>query len=102
MYNEQNNITPQSILKKIPDNLKKLFNLDYGDEYYEELEANLLDATELELFKNPKKFEKYMNKLTKDMQKAAQKMEFELAAELRDKMNTLKHQQLQFLSLLKD
>ena len=102
LYNEQNNITPQSILKKIPDNLKKLFNLDYGDEYYEELEANLLDATELELFKNPKKFEKYMNKLTKDMQKAAQKMEFELAAELRDKMNTLKHQQLQFLSLLKD
>lgn len=99
-YNNQNNVTPQTILKKIPENLKKLFNLDYGDEYYEELEENLHDDGDIELFKNPKKFEKNITKLTKEMQKYAQKMEFEQAAQLRDKINSLRHRQLNFLAAL--
>ncbi len=96
-YNTLNNITPQTIIKKIPENLKKLFNLDYADEFYEELEEVIADAGDNELFKNPKKFEKHLNKLTKEMQKAAQKMEFEVAANIRDKIKSLKQRQLFFL-----
>ena len=92
-YNLANDITPQTILKKIPDNLKKLFNLDYGDDYYEDLGQNL-DSEESELFKHPKKLEKYIQKLNKEMQKFAQKMEFEQAAVLRDKIKLLKHRML--------
>lgn len=99
-YNEENNITPQTINKKIPENFKKLFNLDYGDSYYEELSSSSLPLSteDIELFKNPKKFQKHIDKLTKDMQKAAQKMEFEYAAQLRDKINLLKHRQLNYMS----
>ncbi|MES2615493.1 MAG: excinuclease ABC subunit UvrB [Bdellovibrionota bacterium] len=101
-FNEENGLTPKTIIKKIPDNLKKLFNLDYGDEYFEELEENLHDIGDSELFKNPKKFEKYIQKLTKEMQKYAQKMEFEMAADLRDKINSLKRQQLNFIAAMQE
>ena len=96
-FNTKNDITPQTILKKIPENFRKFFQLDYGDDYYEELENNIIDNENLDLLKNPKKFEKNIQKLTKEMQKCAQKMEFEMAANLRDKINSLKHQQLLFM-----
>ncbi|KAB8033745.1 excinuclease ABC subunit UvrB [Fluviispira multicolorata] len=91
-YNKENDITPQTISKKIPENLRKLYNLDYGDDYQEKLLQAVSHLEDLNIINNPKKLEKHIQKLVKEMQKASQKMEFELAAELRDKINILKEQ----------
>lgn len=96
-YNAEHNIQPKTIMKKIPENFKKLFFMDYGDSYYQELEEELTESVDKELLKNPKKFEKYIAKLTKEMEKSSHKMEFETAGQLRDKINLLKKQQLNFL-----
>jgi excinuclease ABC subunit B len=96
-FNEHHQVTPQTILKKIPENFKKLFDLDYGDEYYEDLSSNLEDPEVVTLLKSPKKFEKEIKRLTKEMEKSAQKMEFEEAASFRDKIKSLKQKQLLFM-----
>lgn len=92
-YNEKHNITPKTIVKKIPENLKKLYNLDFGDDYQERLEGAVSKLKELKI-KDPKKLEKYIQKLQKNMEKAAQKMEFELAAEIRDQIKLLQDDSL--------
>ncbi len=96
-YNKIHGIEPKTINKKIPEHFKKIFNLDYGDAIHEE-EVRVLSDDDKELFRNPKKFDKLLTKLTKDMQKSAQKMEFEMAAQIRDKIKYLRESQLLFLS----
>lgn len=91
-FNRQNNITPQSISKKIPDDLRKLYNLDFGDDYQEQLFQAISNLSDKKILKDPKKLEKYIQKLYKEMQKASQQMNFEYAAELRDKISLLKGQ----------
>lgn len=93
-YNEAHGITPQTISKKIPEHLKKLYHLDFADDFQEKLFEIVSQTSEVDLLKNPKKLEKYIQKMTKDMLRAAQKMEFEQAAELRDKIKILKEHQL--------
>jgi excinuclease ABC subunit B len=92
-YNEKYKITPKTIVKKIPENLKKLYNLDFGDEYQEKLEGAVATLKELKI-KDSKSLEKHIQKLTKNMEKAAQKMEFELAAEIRDQIKLLQDDSL--------
>lgn len=91
-YNAQHQITPQTIFKKIPEDLKKIYNLDYGDAFQEKLLSAVSHLEDLKILKDPKKLEKHVQKLQKEMLKASQKMDFELAAELRDKIFILKEQ----------
>lgn len=96
IYNLEMGITPQTIHKKIPEKIRKIYNLDYGDDYQKQLEEKLGVAEASELLQNPAKLEKRIQKIEKDMKKAAQKMEFEKAAQLRDEAGRLKDLLLNF------
>ena len=73
-YNEKNGITPQTIQKAIRDTIKASFVADIQEEYQLDKEV---DTKEI------------INKLTEEMLKYAQEMEFEKAAEVRDKIKEL-------------
>jgi excinuclease ABC subunit B len=90
-HNEANGITPQTIMKKIPDRIKDLYNLDFADNYFDKLANSAEKARGLGNGKmRPEKIKKEIEKLTSKMKKAAQKLEFEEAAELRDEVSRLK------------
>lgn len=73
-YNKEHNITPQTIIKGIRDTIKATIVEDISTEY---------KITEDE------SVETIINKLTDEMLEHASKMEFEKAAELRDKIKEL-------------
>mgnify|MGYP004662008647 FL=1 len=79
-YNEENGITPQTIRKAVRD----LISI-----------SKKVDTSELQLEKDPEsmskeELEKLIGSITKKMKKAAAELNFELAAELRDKLIELK------------
>ena len=73
-YNKEHNITPQTIKKSIRDSIKATIVEDVSSEY--------------EITKD-ESIEDIINKLTDEMLKHAADMEFEKAAELRDKIKEL-------------
>ncbi len=73
-YNKEHNITPQTIKKSIRDTIKATVVEDVQSKY---------DIEEGETI------ESIINKLTDEMLKHASQMEFEKAAELRDKIKEL-------------
>ncbi len=73
-YNKEHNITPKTIKKSIRDVIKATVVEDIGAKY--------------DIDKN-ESIEDIINKLTDEMLKCATQMEFEKAAELRDKIKEL-------------
>lgn len=73
-YNEKNNITPQTIRKGVRDTIRATIIEDIQSEYDIKEEESIEDV---------------INKLTDEMLKHAQNMEFEEAAILRDKIREL-------------
>jgi excinuclease ABC subunit B len=92
-YNQENNIVPQTIIKKIPEQLRKIYNLETTgneDDLELKIERALEGIEDRSVLTNPKKLEKEIKRITKKIQRAAQQLEFEEAAALRDQMNLLK------------
>jgi len=81
-YNEENCITPQSIIKPIDMMLVKIAEGDYVTVDVEP-EAPEEDLT-------PQQREKYIAELEESMRDAARKFEFERAAQIRDKIKQLR------------
>lgn len=75
-YNKIHNINPQTIQKSIRDTIKASYVEDIQEEYKLDKNANMQDV---------------INKLTDEMLKYAADMEFEKAAELRDKIKELEN-----------
>ena len=73
-YNEKHNITPKTINKSIRDSIKATILTDVKEDVDLNNEESILGI---------------INKLTEEMLKYAQEMEFEKAAELRDKIKEL-------------
>ncbi len=73
-YNKKNNITPQTIRKGVRDTIRAIIIEDIQSEYGIKEEESIEDV---------------INKLTEEMLKHAQNMEFEEAAILRDKIKEL-------------
>jgi excinuclease ABC subunit B len=81
-YNEENNITPQSIIKPIDMSLVAIAEGDYVTVPVEP-EDPIEEMT-------PEQREKFIGELEASMRDAAKKFEFEKAAELRDRIKMLK------------
>ena len=88
-YNVENNITPMSIIKSVDMELAKIVEADYvtipiGDEL----------ALPAGGIKNEEQLAEMLKQLETQMREAAKKFEFEKAAQFRDRIRTLKQQDL--------
>jgi excinuclease ABC subunit B len=80
-YNIENNITPKSIIKSVRDTIEITKAAETTEKYEIFKEEELLSKEEIQ---------KRIDKLMKDMKVAAGDLQFERAAELRDKVTELK------------
>src|ERR1700726_5002826 len=88
-YNEENGITPESIVRPLDMTLAGIVAADYTD----------LTAGESEgvpEFKTQDEVDTYIGKLESDMREAAKKFEFEKAAKLRDTIKELRTKEFLF------
>jgi len=85
-YNEENGITPQSIINTMDMGLAEIMKAEYGEVSEEETQALPEFATQEEL-------DSYIAKLETEMREAAKKFEFERAAKLRDAIKELREKE---------
>jgi excinuclease ABC subunit B len=84
-FNRQHGITPQSIIKSLGSPLVKIYDADYVEIPVAAESSAKYGAAELP---------RLIRKLQKEMKEAAQRLEFEAAAELRDRIRKLQEQEL--------
>ncbi len=89
-YNKENNITPQSIVKGVDMELAHIVEADYVTV---PLDAVELDAAAANIH-SEEQLAEMLVKLETQMREAAKKFEFEKAAQLRDRIKSLKQQDL--------
>ena len=89
-YNKENNITPESIIKSVDMELARIVEADYVTVPVDEV---ALDAATANV-KNEAQLAQLLNQLETQMREAAKKFEFEKAAQLRDRIRTLKQRDL--------
>jgi len=87
-YNEENGITPTSVIRPTDMSLAQILKADYAD---------LTDeADSMPEFKSQEELDLYILNLESDMREAAKKFEFEKAARLRDKVKELRTKEFLF------
>ena len=89
-YNKENNITPMSIIKSVDMDLARIVEADYVTVPLDEAG---LDAAAAEI-KNEAQLAEVLQQLEMQMREAAKKFEFEKAAQLRDRIRSLKQRDL--------
>ena len=89
-YNKENNITPMSIIKSVDMDLARIVEADYVTVPADDTE---LDAAAANI-KNEKQLAEMLQQLETQMREAAKKFEFERAAQLRDRIRSLKQKDI--------
>ncbi len=89
-YNKENNITPMSIIKSVDMDLARIVEADYVTVPLDEAG---LDAAAADI-KNAAQLAEVLQQLEMQMRDAAKKFEFEKAAQLRDRIRSLKQKDL--------
>ena len=84
-FNRKHGITPQTIVKALGSPLVKIYDADY-------VEIPLVAESAIKY--GAKELPRQIRKLQKEMKQAAEKLEFEKAAELRDRIHQLEQQEL--------
>jgi excinuclease ABC subunit B len=84
-FNKEHGITPQSIVKSLGSPLIKIYDADYVD---------VPLAAESSAKYGTADLPRMIRKLQKEMKEAAQRLEFENAAQLRDRIRELQEQEL--------
>jgi len=88
-YNKEHGITPVSIKKSVTDILATIYESDYYTVPLEEKDEELDIA--------PEKLSQTINTLNKEMKKAAKNLEYEAAAQKRDKIKRLRELEIKYL-----
>jgi excinuclease ABC subunit B len=88
-YNEENGITPESIVRPLDMTLAGIVAADYADLTAGESEG-------MPEFRSQEEVDGYIGKLESDMREAAKKFEFEKAAKLRDTIKELRTKEFLF------
>ncbi len=83
-YNKKHHITPQTIKKQISDALHSIYEKDYFT----------VEAATAKEGVRPEEIPAKIEELRKEMRKAAEKMEFEKAAEIRDRIKRLREEEM--------
>jgi excinuclease ABC subunit B len=89
-YNKENNITPESIVKSVDMELARIVEADYVTIPIDEV---ALDAATANV-KSEQQLAELLKQLEGQMREAAKKFEFEKAAQLRDRIRSLKQRDL--------
>lgn len=93
-YNKKNNINPTSVVKKMSPGLREIYGLTKEDEKGSgKSRHELLSKYKIE---NGKDLDRLIRQKSKEMKKAAENLEFEKAAEIRDLLTDLKDLMLAF------
>ncbi len=87
-YNRKHGITPQSVKKSVKDILASIYEADY-------LTVAVASDSEEE-YLSVKEIPKRIETLTREMKEAARRLEFEYAAQLRDKIKRLQEMELKW------
>ena len=82
-YNEENGIEPATIIKAVDSDLVRMANTDYHEASSKPLQRALAMVADEDL-------DKTIARLSKEMREAAKNLDFELAAELRDKLREVR------------
>ena len=88
-YNEENNITPQSIISQVDMGLAQILKAEYG-------EIEIEEVAELPEFTSQLELDAHITRLETQMREAAKKFEFEKAARLRDSIKELRDKEFLF------
>jgi excinuclease ABC subunit B len=87
VFNRKNRITPETVKKAIPDILTSIYEADYVT-----VPAVAEEAEEyISIFDLPKR----VSRLKKEMREAAARLDFEKAAEIRDRIKSLEQKELE-------
>ena len=88
-YNQENGITPESIVRPLEMSLAGIIEADYAD-------LAGIEADGIPEFKSQEELDAYITKLENDMREAAKRFEFEKAAKLRDTIKELRTKEFLF------
>ncbi len=88
-YNEENGITPQSIISPVEMGLAAILKAEYGEVAEEE-------TAELPGFATQAELDSFITRQETEMREAARKFEFERAARLRDSIKELREKEFLF------
>jgi len=88
-YNQENGITPESIVRPLEMSLAGIIEADYAD-------LASMEADGIPEFKSQEELDTYITKLENDMREAAKRFEFEKAAKLRDAIKELRTKEFLF------
>lgn len=89
-YNQENNITPTSIIKGVDMELARIVAADYVEVPLDEAGLDCAAAS----IKSEQQLAEMLQQLETQMREAAKKFEFEKAAQLRDRIRSLKQKDL--------
>jgi excinuclease ABC subunit B len=89
-YNKENNITPESIVKSVDMELARIVEADYVTIPVDDVALDMATAN----VKNEQQLAELLKQLEVQMREAAKKFEFEKAAQLRDRIRSLKQRDL--------
>ena len=89
-YNKENNITPESIVKSVDMELARIVEADYVTIPIDDAALDTATAN----VKNEQQLAELLKQLEGQMREAAKKFEFEKAAQLRDRIRSLKQRDL--------